>query len=318
MNKVLRGEKLNHFLIDWLSVTSKSYGVSNFIDLLGMSEISFMNSRGAHGYKNKLYYEGVNIHFNGSDDMGVWLELSGKGCRTFETLGHGDYSKIFDGIVIDEDLKPTRLDIAFDDMDGILDISKLANDAHNQNFISKWEYWEVLFSAKGTSIYHGHGSSDARLRFYDKDAEQGHQEGRHWVRCELQMRDEIALNFIKAIRAQESIGIVFLGVVANYLRYLKPNKTDSNKSRWATATYWEKFIKSAAKISLYEKPGMEYSLYNLEKYVLKQAGNAIDTYIECLGLDSFLKKLQKRGTKPNPKYAMIKERAKNLSKNVGG
>lgn len=48
------------------------------------------------------------------------------------------------------------------------------------------------------------------------------------------------------------------------------------------------------KISIFTKKGTEYNLAKVERYVLNQAGNSIDTYIKCEGLDFFVEKLKKR------------------------
>ena len=50
--------------------------------------------------------------------MGVCVEMSGKGCRTFEEFGNGDYEWIFTLVrqqQPDGEMKITRLDVAYDD-----------------------------------------------------------------------------------------------------------------------------------------------------------------------------------------------------------
>jgi len=69
--------------------------------------------------------------------------------------------------------------------------------------------------------------------------ERGYTDGRHWIRFELQLRDKNALGFIKN---DSDIGIKFLGVVHNYLRYVMPNSTNTNKRRWIDTDYWQNFV----------------------------------------------------------------------------
>ena len=64
---------------------------------------------------------------------------------------------------------------------------------------------------------------------------------------------------------------------------------------------------TARRIRLYEKPGAEYNLYNLEQYVYRQAGNAISALLEIQGEEVFKKNLKKRGTYQNPKYTALVE-----------
>lgn len=49
------------------------------------------------------------------DDMGVWCEMSGQGCRTFESFSSRSWESLFSWIAAQE-LKITRLDVAFDDI----------------------------------------------------------------------------------------------------------------------------------------------------------------------------------------------------------
>ena len=66
--------------------------------------------------------------------------------------------------------------------------------------------------------------------------------------------------------------------------------------------YWEALIQEAQRISIYRSPGMEYNEERCRHYVVNQAGNAIDAYIQITGVDAFLHDLHHRGTQRNPKY----------------
>lgn len=82
----------NKLLIDYLSVTSKAHSVGDVMAWLGMSDVSWEEfEKGAHGYSRRKYFDGVNVFFQPSEanEYKVWLEMSGAGCRTFETYGHG-------------------------------------------------------------------------------------------------------------------------------------------------------------------------------------------------------------------------------------
>lgn len=265
-----------------------------------MEHIPWETTKGAHGYRSRLYFSGISIHYDGRDDMGIWCELSGQGCRTFETLGNGDYESIFEAVKYDE-LNITRLDIAFDDHTGVLDLPVICEDTRRQEYVSKSQYWEVTESSKGATVYHGSPQSDIRIRIYDKAAERNCPEGEHWIRVELQLRDKRARKFIGL---PYDLGGNFAGVLLNYLRYVEPME-DSNRWRWPMKPYWGDMLCGAAAISLYEKPGMDYNLDRCERYVYKYAGNAIDALIQIYGVDKFLEELQRRGTYPNPKYDQL-------------
>ncbi|MCL2109744.1 MAG: replication initiation factor domain-containing protein [Oscillospiraceae bacterium] len=295
--------KENIFLIDYLAATfRKVYRVSDIFVLIGMHESDFTELPGFYGYAERLHYGGISIHYNGhADNMGVCLEMTGKGCRTFETLGNGDWKKIAQLLIKEQDKTTniTRLDVAYDDHKGVLDIDKIAKNTRKRWYSARAEAWEVTYSSKGTSCYIGSKKSETLIRFYDKAAEQGLDDGSHWVRCELQLRRERAFNFLKEMH-EKPVGTVFSGVLNNYLRFVKPSAGDSNKRRWETEEWWEAFVASVEVIQITTKKEIDYNMGKLHSYVIEQAGNCIATYIACVGEDNFKEIMnEKRKLKPH-------------------
>ena len=76
----------NLVLYDWLSFTSKVHTPDDLIAALGLSHVPWTETKGARGYRDRKYFSSISVHYNGRHDMGVWVEMSGQGCRTFETL----------------------------------------------------------------------------------------------------------------------------------------------------------------------------------------------------------------------------------------
>lgn len=293
----------NVVIYDWLSFTSRKHSPEELIDALGLSHCSWSLIKGAHGYRDRLYFSSISVHFNGQDDMGVWVEMSGQGCRSFEEFS--TLSALFDDLfyfIHSNCLKITRLDVAYDDHIGVLDINRIARDVEDQNYISRMRFWEVVKSSKGTSIYIGSPQSKVRIRFYDKAAERGLSDGSHWIRVELQLRDGRAAEFTTI---PLPVGQAFSGVLLNYLRFVTPNEADSNKSRWLTASYWDDFIGDVCRISIFTKPGTEYNLEKCESFVFDHNGNAVDALLRLYDVDTFLTKLRCRRCAPNPKYDLL-------------
>lgn len=296
----------NCLLIDWLSFTSKIDDVMSIMDLLGFEPSAFQTIKGMHGYHDREYYDGVSIHYGGRDE--VWVEMCGEGCRVFETFGHGDWNRLFSVLLSDSSYHITRLDVAFDDHTGIFDIIRIADDCQAGNFVSRWRWWSVTRSSDGISVYHGSPRSDARLRIYDKAAEKGREE--HWIRVELQLRDDRAFQFIQQ-SLDMSLGELFSGVLAQYVRYVVPDQADSNRWRWDMQDYWSAFLGGAKRISLYVAPGVEYNFHNLERYVVDQAGAAVAAYIRIVGAEEYFAVVEKKlGSSRNPKYSQLIERCK--------
>ncbi len=236
----------NIVIYDWLSFTSKKHSPEQIIDALGLSHVPWVESKGARGYKCKKYFSSINIHYDGRGDMGVWCEMSGQGCRTFETLSKhflaGDGWDSMFRWIHENGCKMTRLDVAYDDHTGILPIDRIVDDTQCGMWISKSDYWETVLSAVGTSVFIGAPSSKVRIRIYDKAAER-HVPDKHWIRCELQLRDDRAQCFSELT---QPIGEAFAGVILNYLRYVEPSD-DQNKWRWPMTDYWRSFRRGCGK-----------------------------------------------------------------------
>ena len=87
----------NIVLYDWFTMTSKIDSADSIIRLLGLNKdgISFQHLNGRYGYKDRLFFNEINIYYNGRDDMGICLEMSGQGCRAFEEYGTSEWSVLF-------------------------------------------------------------------------------------------------------------------------------------------------------------------------------------------------------------------------------
>ena len=168
--------------------------------------------------------------------------------------------------------------------------------------------WAFINGSKGSSVTHGSNKSSVFIRIYDKLKEQHAEEFLdHWIRCELQLRQENAVGFIML---KNSIEKNYFDVLNQYLRYIVPSD-DSNKRRADTAPYWLDFIRSAECRSIFNKPKNDYRIENLLNYVDHQLSGAISTYIDIVGVDNFLKNINdsRKGKQLNPKYKTLKEQA---------
>ncbi len=300
----------NIILFDWISFSSQIIDAQGMIEMLGLSQYNWELINGINGYQDRLYLNSINIHFNHRKKESVWLEMSGQGCRFFEEYGNGDYISLFEYIKNNpDDVAVNRIDIAYDDHLQYIKIDDIVRDTLNQNYISKSNEWEVRKSSKGTTVYIGSPKSETLIRIYDKASERGYKDDTVWTRIEIQLRKDRAKEYIKKIDT-DSPGDLFLGVLVNYLRYVKPDKTDTNKSRWEMRPYWKKVIGDIGKKSIYTKPGTEYNLYQLEDYIYKKAGNAAEALIEIKGIDKFVEELKKTPRLPNKKYQRLVEREK--------
>lgn len=312
-------DKENRIIYDWVTFTSKIDSPDSIIDMLDMNECTFIQlDHGMNGYPYCLYFGGISICYGGREDMGVCCCMSGKGCRTFEEYGNGDYNYLFQTILenYSEDAEKrkmnlSRLDVAYDDFEGILDIFTIYNSvtsngyADNRllqgDFVSRFNTYDVTMSTNGLSCGFGSVRSNIYIRIYDKKAEQNACDLDHWVRCEIQLRKENAIGFIMLTG---DICTNYFGVLNNYLRFIDPSDTDSNKRRARTSEWWEKFLRSSERLKIFQRPGTEYDIMCLDGYVYGQCAGAVYTMIELVGFEEFNRRLVEavRSRKLNSKY----------------
>lgn len=282
---------MNNVLIDWLSFTVRNRTYEEVIDLLGFDISCFVTAdHSFYGYKDRLYFDGVNILWNGrTESAGVLVEMSGQGCRCFESYGLKDFMKLFEVLSADNIIvNYTRLDIAYDDFDGILPLQNLVLDTLNQNYVSRSRNWECILSSKGTTINHGSDQSNIKIRIYDKKAERSREDIEHWVRCELQIRRENVQGMIDLLlNPLLDIRECYFSVLNNYLRYIE--HTDAETS-WHSpmSFYWAEFVESWNSRSIFVQPGTEYNISHLAATVVHMYGNAINTLVKCVGVDTVL------------------------------
>ena len=309
-------EKENIVLYDWLSFTSKNHTPEQLIEALGLTHCPWQDTKGAHGYRDRKYFSCISVHYNGREDMGVWVELSGQGCRTFESLSAKSWDDLFQWITVQQ-LKITRLDVAFDDHTGVLDIDQIVEDTRRKHYVSRSDYWETVpvsythltlpSNSSAASDVYKRQQSKVLVRIYDKAAERHCEPGTHWVRVEMQLRDDRAIQYSKI---PLSIGEAFSGVLLNYLRYVIPDDTDSNKWRWPMTDYWLDMLEVLTPIKIYTAPGMDYNIDRCREYVVNQAGNAIDALLQIYGIHEFQRLIKERPTVENPKYTRLVQQYK--------
>ena len=296
------------YLIDWLSYSTKIDSLATIKDDLGLNNVDWEPGKPTYPYKSALYYNNVKIHYNSEKGEGIWVEMTGQGCRVYETFGKNDYMGLLSYLTWNkpEEIKINRIDIAFDDHDGLIDMDRLFDDTINREFVSRFDFYVHHGGSEGKSVEHGKKGSNTMIRIYDKAMERKIFDGTHWIRTEVQLRRQNARQFAEYyVRSGGKVNDVFMGVLNNYLRYVIPDENDTNRWRWEMKDYWKRLTDSAASIQLFVNPGVEYNYQRMESYIIQQAGNAIAAMIEINGLINFNEQIKARGTKKNPKYESI-------------
>lgn len=239
----------NTITIDYVTFVWDTKTVSEAIHALGLSASTWTTKAGHYPYAHIQRAGNISIAYDNYDERGVFVTLTSQGCREFENNSSIGWTDLF-GIIRGGEGHMTRLDIAFDDRTGLLDMQQMKHDRNAANYRSLLFYTAEHRSHKenimGMSLYFGAKGSNTNIRIYDKDAEQGGL-GTHWIRVELQLRDAYADTVVKS---GLSIPCIFSSVLKKYLVFLQPNPTDSNKCRWPVAPYWNTLLEGAQTLTL--------------------------------------------------------------------
>lgn len=326
---VLLNQQNNVFLIDWLTVVFHDCKVCDIMELLGLPVSTPWQEKQIfrNGYPMQTFWNGICISWGADDirfysssdgksaeskvrhDMGICLNLSGTGCRAFEQFGRGDWLELLKYICTKKGkINITRLDLAYDDHTGVLDIHRIRYDVEDRNYVSRARETCVIWSdnqddnIQGLTIEIGSKKSLVLIRIYDKAAERGFDHSRHWVRCEVQLRKDRAMAAVAQLIQNQHIGKTAAGIVRNYCTFRTPS-SDTNKSRWPIADYWDKLLMDMDRISLWISPGEPYNFSKTEKHMLEQYGQAFITYYRIHGeIRSFLDMCLRRFPELKGKY----------------
>lgn len=289
----IEGKENNVFLIDWLAFTVPveidsigKKGVEDVLNALNLNEWPWEpQEKGRNGYNRSLkLQEYATVYFNeikyteipsGREDllerykkMGVNVEFTGKGCRIVE--------KTFEWVeFLTEILKIggriTRLDVALDDFNELLDFSIIENKIKNGEVISltrtrkvderfeflKREDFDNRGASKGKTLYFGKRGSEFLLRLYDKKKEQENKkifvEFDSWQRYEMELRKEKAIDFVKHLCDGMELAELYLAVLNAHIRFVDPVPNQKNRSRWPISDFWKDFLNDTKKVKLDRK-----------------------------------------------------------------
>lgn len=201
--------------------------------------------------------------------LGSYLVLSGMGCdeifRILDMHGQsfGDLFKRCERWFCDK-FHFTRLDIAIDDRNEVpyFTIKQLKRKCEREEYIANsntHRFNESKYQEYSTAktVYIGAGKSAMSYRFYDKDKEVSMKQDKtlddigSWKRTEMQLRDEKAHIFTMMFKDNPfDLGKLAFDLLAGNLRFLVPNKNESNKSRWKTCRFWERFLGAVEPLKL--------------------------------------------------------------------
>ena len=218
-------------------------------------------------YEKRLSQRHYDVLFAGAQPgMGVHVQITGQGCRALEEVGRVKDWEVFLEEIRAVRGKISRLDTALDDRAGILDMKTIYEAGKAGHVTSRYRGMQpvlpkIAFGAgNGTderpeTLYFGDPrQGESGIRIYDKRVERmakGYEDPGPWIRVELVVKDDQARSLAKEIGARGFVPAV-TGAIREKLDFKEPG-TDSNKRRWASASWWAQALGTAEKLALSAK-----------------------------------------------------------------
>jgi phage replication initiation protein len=247
----------NRSLVDWVAFTFKTTDPQEVASSIGIDPDLFTRCTfGFSGYRKSLKLGNISIYFDGREEMGCHVEMSGQGCRQFEGLfHHSPWESLFTSVLANGG-KFTRLDLAIDNVDGglSLDLLSAAIQDHDHCVRTKFGEWRRIQKGSfqngqeitGDTIYLGSSKSHTMFRIYDKAMESGTTG--QWVRFEIQLRDSRSHEAAKLFAADTPLGYLAIGIINTYFAIIEND--DSNTSRCTLQVWWAEWLQNTEKIKL--------------------------------------------------------------------
>lgn len=266
--------------IDYISIifdTAKPEEVIRHILQLPVNIFTVFPAHVKHkSYMSKYEIGNITVYGNpkqtedNPQGLGSYLVLTGMGCdEVFRILdiSNATFGDLFKRCErwFSTDFHFTRLDIAIDDKNETpyFTIEQIKRKCEKEEYIANSNThrfnsskYDVLDLAN--TVYIGAGKSDMTYRFYDKDKEvsmkydKPYDEIGSWKRTEMQLRDDKAHAFAMLFKDNPyDLGKLAFDVLAGNLRFVIPDKNGSNKSRWKTCPFWERFLGAVEPLKLH-------------------------------------------------------------------
>lgn len=259
--------------------------VRGFFDHMDIEHLSY----GGMGYDSSAVFgDGGRMYWHTErPEMGFHVRLGAKCLAGIETTAVGLLNR-----VIDWGGQFTRIDIAFDDMDGLLDMDHMYEKIRLGEVQTRWRKVARMTGGRvgsdekmGDTVAMGARASQSYLRIYDKKLE---QEGKgvdvsgvdSWVRVELELKGDKATAFAKLLaetatgRTQKTAGELCAGLLIGMIDFKDVNPSDENKSRWATSEFWRQFTISSSRLML-SIPKVHRTLDDSKRWVKKSVSTTL-------------------------------------------
>ncbi|MFS3933173.1 DNA relaxase NicK [Bacillus subtilis] len=262
-------------MVDYIRVSFKAHDVDRIIEEVLHLSKDFMTEKqsGFYGYVGTFELDYIKVFYSAPDDnRGILIEMSGQGCRQFESFLECRKKTWYDFFqdCMAQGGSFTRFDLAIDDKKTYFSIPELLKKAQKGECISRFRKSDFNGSfdlsdgiAGGTTIYFGSKKSEAYLCFYEKNYEQAEkyniplEELSDWNRYELRLKNERAQVAIDALLKTKDLTLIAMQIINNYVRFVDADE-NITREHWKTSLFWSEFIGDVGRLPLYVKPQKDF------------------------------------------------------------
>ncbi|HBG7379516.1 TPA: XRE family transcriptional regulator [Clostridioides difficile] len=292
-------------MIDYIRIRFPTTDVKYVVNEILKLKLEYMIHEDYGFYSYSEHYVIGNIFVLVSQDIekGVLIELKGQGCRQFENFllaqHRSWYDFLLDALLAGGVMK--RMDLAINDMTGILDIKELTNKCNNEECISVFRSFKSYRSGElvrknekigmGNTLYIGSLKSEVYFCIYEKDYEQYIKldipidEAKIKNRFEIRLKNERAYHAAVDLLANRDAERTAFSIINRYIRFVDKNK-DKNRSEWNINEHWNYFIgEGREKLKLTTSPE-PYNIYKTLNWLSRQVAPTLKMIKRLDGLNN--------------------------------
>ncbi|WP_415296954.1 MobT family relaxase [Clostridium perfringens] len=248
-------------MIDYIRIRFPTTDVKHIVNDILKLKLKYMIHEDYGFYSYSEHYVIGNIFVLVSQDIekGVLIELKGQGCRQYENFllaqHRSWYDFLLDALLAGGVMK--RMDLAINDMIGILDIEELTDKCNNEECISVFRSFKSYRSGElvrrnekvgmGNTLYIGSLKSEVYFCIYEKDYEQYVKldipidEVKIKNRFEIRLRNERAYHAAVDLLANRDAERTAFSIINRYIRFVDREEKIS-RSKWEINEDWSYFI----------------------------------------------------------------------------
>ncbi len=291
----LNPNKPMEIIFDYIRIRFNTNDVDKVIEQYLKIKVDYfgVNEHGFYGYEKTYFLGDVFVMSSSTEELGVMLELKGKGCRQFESYleaqGRTWYT-FFTQVLENNFAVVKRLDIAINDKTGILDIPFLSRKCDAGECISVFKAYKSYSSGEmikhreenvqdmGHTLYIGSLRSEVYFCIYEKNYEEFVKMGVPMEDAEVKNRFEIRLKNDRAYKAiidlltYEDAEKTAFSIINRYVRFADADE-ELDRESWKNNPMWDYFIgENRRAIRLTTKPE-PYTLDKTLRWIHKQVAS---------------------------------------------